>query len=281
MPPLLIIIASGMAAYIAVKWFENVQINKYEPSPLKAANKVKRLSNEMPNQAAWDFNVPENTVNQAAEQDFSIASWSLAFAIAGIFYPSLRLASVLGVAYNTTPIWQLGYKSLFKEKEFNAIVIDSIAVAGLLITQHYFLAALLNWLFYSSKKLLLDLKGTFKKNLIHFFATKDLPNIVWLLKEGVEIEVPLNTLKVGDIVVVNSGGIIPVDGTIIYGIASIDQNIVTGEEQPSEKQPGDQVLAFTVVLSGIIHIQVEKWGKETFAAKMASNFGFHQEADSF
>ncbi|OAD18912.1 heavy metal translocating P-type ATPase [Candidatus Thiomargarita nelsonii] len=72
----------------------------------------------------------------------------------------------------------------------------------------------------------------------------------------------------GDIIVVNAGETIPVDGVISEGIASIDQHILTGESQPSEKGEGEQVFASTVLLSGKIHIKVEKAGKDTVAAQI-------------
>jgi Cu2+-exporting ATPase len=69
-------------------------------------------------------------------------------------------------------------------------------------------------------------------------------------------------------VVVQAGQVIPVDGTITRGIATIDQHLLTGEAQPIEKGGGDSVLAATVVLTGAIHIRVEKAGHEISAAQM-------------
>ena len=73
----------------------------------------------------------------------------------------------------------------------------------------------------------------------------------------------------GDIVVVSAGEIIPVDGVIVAGIASVDQHILTGEAQPVEMEAEDHVFASTIVLAGSIDIQVEKAGEETTAAKIA------------
>lgn len=68
--------------------------------------------------------------------------------------------------------------------------------------------------------------------------------------------------------VVNAGEVLPIDGIITTGVASIDQHTLTGESQPAEKGVGDQVFASTIVLSGKIYIQVQQTGKDTIAAKI-------------
>jgi Cu2+-exporting ATPase len=80
----------------------------------------------------------------------------------------------------------------------------------------------------------------------------------------------LEQVHAGDVVVVGAGETIPVDGSITRGIASIDQHMLTGEAQPVEKGSNDQVLASTIVLSGKIHIQVERAGSATTAAQIGN-----------
>ena len=94
------------------------------------------------------------------------------------------------------------------------------------------------------------------------------PPQVWLEKDGVEIQIDFTSIQVGDIVIVNAGEIIPVDGQIQHGLATVDQHILTGESQPVEKAGGDKVFAATLLLSGRISIQVETAGEETVAAQI-------------
>jgi len=61
---------------------------------------------------------------------------------------------------------------------------------------------------------------------------------------------------------------IPVDGAVEKGMGNVDQHILTGEAQPSEKIVGDRVFASTVLLSGKLHIKVDKAGTESVAAKI-------------
>ncbi|MDM8559894.1 hypothetical protein [Candidatus Parabeggiatoa sp. HSG14] len=279
MPPFLMI-TSGVISYIGVKWYRTSKTRKKFPSSLNSKEEdflkfktenVGLLSHDTQNSAATNISYTKNTVHQ----EFTIASMSFGLATAGsLLYSPLSIVSAFGVSYNTAPIWWKSYNSVVEQKQLTALVIDSILVGSLLLTNHFFLAALTNWLFYLSKRFLFNFKDTFQRGIIGFLIVKELPKSVWVLKDGVEIEVSFNSLKTGDIIVVNAGKMIPVDGIITKGTASINQNLLTGDEEsePLEKRVGDQVFALTFVLSGQIHIQVEKWGKETYAAKMAEMY---------
>jgi heavy metal translocating P-type ATPase len=100
------------------------------------------------------------------------------------------------------------------------------------------------------------------------------PRYCWLVPngkpgDGVEIEVPLDRLDKGDIVVVHTGEVVPVDGIIVDGLAMIDQHALTGESMPAEKGVGDRVFASTVMVAGKMYVGVEKSGSETATARIA------------
>lgn len=105
-----------------------------------------------------------------------------------------------------------------------------------------------------------------QRQIANIFGT--LPRSVWILKDGMEIEIPFDQLYEGDVLIIRAGQLIPIDGRIVVGNASIDQHRLTGESQPAEKAVGDEVLAGTVVLAGEIQVQVEKTGEETVAAQI-------------
>lgn len=84
------------------------------------------------------------------------------------------------------------------------------------------------------------------------------------VKRGDEvIELPVEQVKPGDVVVIRSGGSIPVDGTVISGRAAIDQSALTGESIPAEKSVGDTVAAATINTEGYIEVRVDKVGEDT------------------
>ncbi|MFM8333416.1 MAG: heavy metal translocating P-type ATPase [Candidatus Methylumidiphilus sp.] len=94
------------------------------------------------------------------------------------------------------------------------------------------------------------------------------PAQVWVVVDGVEIEIAFDQLQLGDILVLTAGQPVPVDGVIVQGAATIDQHRLTGKSQPVEKSAGDTVLAATLVLGGRIQVRVEKTGAETAAARI-------------
>lgn len=89
-----------------------------------------------------------------------------------------------------------------------------------------------------------------------------------VLKDGVEVEVPIASVQVGDVVIVKPGAKIPIDGVILKGESAIDESMVTGEPLPKDKKVGDQVIGATINKQGHLTIQVTKVGAETMLAQI-------------
>lgn len=206
-------------------------------------------------------------VEQEVNRYLAISSISLGLASAGmLFYPPLAFLSAVGIAYGSLPILRDAYDSLVQEKKFGIAGLASMAAITLLATGYYFAASLGYTLYFLSEKLLIRTQDHSKKGMMSIFFEQ--PRFVWVKKDGVELQMPFEQLKVDDIVVVNAGELIPIDGIITEGNASIDQRMLTGESQPAEKGVGDAVFASTIVLSGQIEICVEKAGASTVAAQI-------------
>ena len=94
------------------------------------------------------------------------------------------------------------------------------------------------------------------------------PQIASVIREGKEQTVPIESLVVGDVVVVRSGGSIPVDGTIIKGRGAVDQSALTGESVPVEKAVGDTVSAATINTEGYMEIRTDRIGDDTTLAQV-------------
>ena len=89
------------------------------------------------------------------------------------------------------------------------------------------------------------------------------PKTAHVVRDGVESEIPVEDARVGDILVVRSGGSIPVDGVVVKGRGAVDQSALTGESVPVEKRPGDTVAAATINTEGYLEFRAEKVGEDT------------------
>ena len=89
------------------------------------------------------------------------------------------------------------------------------------------------------------------------------PKTAVVERQGKTIEIPIEQVVKGDLVVVKPGESVPVDGMILEGVTSIDESAITGESIPVEKQPGDTVIAATINKAGYIKAQATKVGDDT------------------
>ncbi len=89
-----------------------------------------------------------------------------------------------------------------------------------------------------------------------------------VLRDGQELEVPVDDVRVGDVVIVRPGEKIPVDGVVVDGRSSVDESMLTGESLPVEKGPGDPVIGATLNKLGSLRFEATKVGKETALAQI-------------
>ncbi len=89
-----------------------------------------------------------------------------------------------------------------------------------------------------------------------------------LWKDGVEKEISVHDVALGDIIIVKPGGKIPVDGIIIEGNSSVDESMITGESIPVDKKIGDTVVGATINKQGAFKFQATKIGSETFLSQI-------------
>ena len=89
-----------------------------------------------------------------------------------------------------------------------------------------------------------------------------------VIRNGREIDVPINELQIGDTILVRPGEKIPVDGEIISGSSTIDEAMVTGESIPVKKQPGDEVIGATINKTGSFQFKATRVGTDTVLAQI-------------
>ena len=94
------------------------------------------------------------------------------------------------------------------------------------------------------------------------------PRKAYVVRDGIEVEVTVDQVEVGDIVLVHPGEKIPVDGVVVDGRSSVDESMLTGESLPVEKTPGEPVIGGTINKLGLMKFEATKIGKETALAQI-------------
>ncbi len=94
------------------------------------------------------------------------------------------------------------------------------------------------------------------------------PKTAKVIRNGKEIEIPIEDLAVGDIFAVRPGEKIPTDGVVVEGYSSVDESMITGESMPVGKKKDDKVIGATINKSGLLKIKAIKVGKDTALAQI-------------
>ena len=94
------------------------------------------------------------------------------------------------------------------------------------------------------------------------------PKMATVIRNGEELEIPVEEIKIKDIVLIKPGAKIPVDGTIIEGHSTVDESMITGESIPVEKNVNDEVIGATMNKTGLLTIKAIKVGADTTLSKI-------------
>lgn len=94
------------------------------------------------------------------------------------------------------------------------------------------------------------------------------PKTAVVIENGAEIEVPIDEVEIGNIILVKPGEKLPVDGVVLEGHTSIDEAMLTGESMPVDKKPGDKVYAASINKNGMIKFEATKVGSDTALAQI-------------
>lgn len=94
------------------------------------------------------------------------------------------------------------------------------------------------------------------------------PKTATVRRDGMELTIPAEQVQVGDMVLVRAGGAIPVDGTVVFGRAAVDESSLTGESVPVEKTEGNTVSAATINREGYLEIRTDRVGEDTTLAQI-------------
>ena len=206
---------------------------------------------------------------QEVNRNLVILFISTGLAVWGFFAsaPVLGLLSIPGLLYTSWPIHKCTY-DLLKSKRLGVVTLSTLAILGCIVYKFYVAASVMILTYQLSRKFLLKVTEDTRGKIIDIF--NQFPDFVWIEVDGAEVRIERDKIKTGDIIIINAGEVVGVDGIIVKGIASIDQHILTGEYAPSDKGTGEQVYALTKVLSGKITVKAENVGGDTTAAKIGT-----------
>ena len=179
----------------------------------------------------------------------------------------------------------------FRSKTFN---MDSLVAIGTSVAYFYSLARLIGYilsngtvigidgmkipdLFFEASALLITFVslGRWLENKAKGRTSDALKKLIGLkaktarvIRDDVTMDIDINQVVVGDIILVRPGEKIPVDGKIIKGYSSVDESMITGESIPVEKNPGDRVVCATINRTGSFEFIAEKIGKDTVLSQI-------------
>lgn len=202
--------------------------------------------------------------NNRRKMLYSLGATGLA--VIGNVYPVFAIAGAVAVLYLSKEVFTLIHKDFKRGHFLSVYLVGFITILGMIATGHLILAALTGVMASFFASIINRLDNNSQRQLINVFSSH--PQQVWLMRDGIEIQVNFQNLKAGDLIVVNAGEVIPVDGIIHDGEGQVDQHMLTGESRPVEKLQGEVVFASTLLLSGRVIIEVATAGNETMASKI-------------
>ena len=202
-----------------------------------------------------------------ANRRIGLGTLALGAALLGQFvYAPLTVVAILLGLSTVWTIYFLAYMEWQRTRRLGALHLTCIYIAFLWLGGYASIGAFGSLLLGIALKIKAITENQSRNNLINVFHLQ--PSKVWVRSDGVEIEIPFEQLQVGDTLVLQAGQIVPVDGVITVGHATVDQHMLTGEAQPVEKGAGDPVFASTMLIAGKVDILVEKTGAETTAGQI-------------
>jgi len=216
-----------------------------------------------------------------------ILSFPELFGIGGVFSDNLRLFILFLLA---TPIefwvgWQFWRGAWFALRRFSANM-DTLVALGTGVAYIFSVAVMILafsgmsldiYIYFDISAIVITLVmlGKYLEAKAKGSASEAIKKLLKLgaknarvIKDGKEIEVSIEDVKAGDIILVKPGEKIPVDGIVLDGASSVDESMVSGESLPIDKKAGSEVIGATINKSGVLKFEAKKVGKDTFLSQI-------------
>jgi Cd2+/Zn2+-exporting ATPase len=201
-----------------------------------------------------------------------VSSWGALLTGAGDLERALAL---LAAVIAGLPIWWSTARGLWN-LDFTVDVLVSTAIVAALVVGQYQAGAIVGVMLLGGGLLEQCTVARASQALVSLLAR--VPTTATLLRGGEEAVVSVDDIRRDDLVRIRTGGMVPVDGTVVVGAASVDQSSITGESIPVDKGPGDRVFAGTLNLAGILDVRATQVGAGTTLGKIIALVGEAQRS---
>lgn len=179
------------------------------------------------------------------------------------FWSSLRMGmfgmdSLIAIGTSTAYVYSLW--------NLIAYAVEHGSVVGMMDHLYFEVAALLITFVLLGKWLEANAKGRTSDSIQKLIGLQ--AKTARVRRDGVDVDLPIDQVRVGDIVLVRPGEKVPVDGTVIFGHSSVDESMLTGESIPVEKTADSHVFGATMNVNGSLEVRAEKLGAESALARI-------------
>ncbi len=193
----------------------------------------------------------------------------------------VQLMLVIPVIFVGRKYFTIGFKSLFR-KSPNMDSLIAIGTSAAFLYSSFSVYQILNGnvdyeLYFESAGVILTLitLGKYLESVAKGKTSEAIkklmgltPKTATIVRNNVEMEIPIDEVEVGDVVIVKPGEKIPVDGQVVEGITSVDESMLTGESIPVEKAAGDKIIGASINKNGSIKYKATRVGKDTALAQI-------------
>ncbi len=218
---------------------------------------------------AWVFTVP-------------IMIWMLAHMIFGVMWPNATVYHLGMILLNTPVLFWAGaqtYRSGLLSLRHGNANMDTLIVLGSTVSfltgPASFFFPIASYAGIAGMIMTFHLTGRYVEEKARGRASDAIRKLIRLgaksariERNGAEVEVPIEAVQPGDVMVVRPGEKIPTDGVVISGESAVDESMVTGESMPVTRRPGEEVIGGTVNREGLLKVRATRVGKDTFLAQV-------------
>lgn len=243
------------------------EVSKYDTEVEKQLQKYEIAKKLM--KISWYFTIP-------------IIIWMLVEMIGGIEWPNRELYNLGILLLAIPPLFWAGretYTSAFKAVSHRSANMDVLIALGTLSAfltgPLFFFFPIFNYSGVAAMIMAFHLTGRYIEAKAKGNASQAIRKLLELGAktalieiDGVEEEIPIEDLKLNDLMIIKPGEKIPTDGIVIEGSSSIDESMATGESFPVKKKPGDEVIGATINQKGSLTVKATKVGKDTFLSQV-------------